>query len=314
MMTCLLSVSIYLLFSHLMVPNIKKHVLHRMLKPRTVLKPTNVSNYVMAFAQNYAPVQVAHFVDTFIHCHQASTRLVLFVSDKAAFQSRWNHHHVYFESVAGSGNPIFTRFYTYAAFVRANDTGAVTMLDARDLFFQGDVFEPSFAPGVHFFAENYTMDYVPNWNVPWVRDCVLGGNEMAQRMVQARMPIVNGGSVLCSNRTFALLFLEAMEKAIEANCNDQGYMDILAWTRPFGVNFTHIHLMQVDSWIGHGLQWPEATDVGLQQDSAGRIYSSSGVLFAALHQVDRNPRLASLWGLRFRLSNKSRGVLRPFRF
>jgi hypothetical protein len=265
---------------------------------------------VMGLCKGYQAHDAEHFIQSFL-VHDTYNHMVLFVDDPETFMiPSWKTNRLQLIKIHDTGrSPVLERFFLYQEWAKNLSfiPDYFCMLDVRDTFFQGDVFHPllQYENGIHFFAEGYLMKQESQYNHGWVRDCAWGGEKMLSNMSNTDFPIFNGGSVLIAGHELLLQFLTKMTEGISLGCNDQGLVNILAFSN--AVQPLYLHTMAVDSWIGHLLVWERQAPV----DEANRIYSPAKILFAAVHQGVHIPKV---WELRWNKRVDASGNLSIYDF
>ena len=263
---------------------------------------------ILSVVSGYSYAQYEHLVVSFRRWHNASNQqLVLFV-DSAGCP---NVTRVLCATISdfddGQDAIVNRRFRIYETFITRNaeTLGQIFWTDARDVFFQDNVFAPGrMTAGVHLFSENYQLKHERSHNQPWIRDC--RGDDMLQQMLLHTAPIVNGGILAASGPDYALGFLRVLIPMLKT-CNDQGAMTIIAYEFSLGRHDlldVRVHSAFNDSWVTHmPIEPHEPFDGGyyliqsLQHDGLGRLLCSfDNTPYAVVHQGDRFPEV---WARRF---------------
>ena len=280
-------------------------------------------NFVLAFAAGYNESQIKALVLTFQKWNPFA-RLIIFTDSVTLLASGMpcpnpaSLHLVDISSVdIGQnipGDPVIRRFAVYKAWL-ANEgyskfgflPGKCFHVDARDTFFQGDVFEPMAYDGLYIFEESVSLRNEPHYNQPWIKDCY--GNDVLQQMLVSDVFVLNAGIVGASNITYFTSFLDSMVEVLSTkHCNDQGVFNYLAHLVLPQRMQVHFMGMTTDSWVAHALTSYNPSNLaahpnthlapmeGVTIDALGRIVGPHGILYAIVHQADRFSRI---WALRF---------------
>lgn len=271
------------------------------------------SDIIMGFASGYKLRDVSFFIESGLRCTKA--HFILFVNSLDDMLGEITHHpRVVFVPILDMGafhsNPVIQRFYVYDAWLKGFNQSAVgfhlrriLLTDVRDVFFQGDVFEPMTAPGIHVFDEGILLRDEPNYNHGWIRDCQLGGDNVLVRLFDR--PIYNGGIIGATNMDLMLAFLKDMFKGLDVGCNDQGWLNVLVSTPSVRSVAIHAHNLTNtgDSWVANCLiHVSDKHTAPVLIDAGERLVNPQGTrVYALIHQGDR---YQEVWALRT-LQNRS---------
>jgi hypothetical protein len=280
-------------------------------------------NLVLAFAAGYNQSQIKALVLTFQKWNPLA-RLIIFTDSVTLLASGMpcpNPASLHFVDISSvdigqniPSNPVIRRFAVYKAWLTNEGyskfgflPGKCFHVDARDTFFQGDVFEPMAYDGLYIFEESVSLRNEPHYNQPWIKECY--GNDILQQMLVSDFFVLNAGIVGASNVTYFVSFLDSMVDVLSTkHCNDQGLFNYLAhFVLPQRMP-VHVMGMTTDSWVAHALTSYNPSNPaahpnthlapmeGVTIDALGRIVGPHGILYAIVHQADRFSRM---WELRF---------------
>jgi hypothetical protein len=288
----------------------------------------NQTPVLLTFATGYGAAQLHFFANSFQRWAPWEAKLVFFTEDGLVpvglvVPRPENVIFVKTSSIILPHNtpsnvtelPVIHRFFLYKTWLEnhASDYSTVYLADFRDLFFQGDPFEPITERGVYLFEESVALTNEPFYNQPWIRQCY--GNDAVNNLINMKAHPLCGGALAASDVDSLLSLLTVLIKDLLAGCNDQGALTYIGyltlpqlWAQQEQDPPREVYRLPLEhSWVAHALEeynpaHPDrhpntklAPIETVKQDSLGRLLNSDSRPYAIIHQGDR---FSAIWALR----------------